>query len=61
MRYLRYFVYFMIIVIASYYTSQYLTYDKELPKVILSFFILLAIAFFMLYIEFYVIRKRKKD
>jgi len=59
MKYFRYFLYFMVIVIASYYNSQYLTQDKELPKVILSYFILLALAFFMIYLEFNVIRKKK--
>lgn len=51
----------MVIVIASYYNSQYLTQDKELPKVILSYFILLALAFSMIYLEFNVIRKKKKN
>ena len=60
MRYVRYFLYFMIFVTVSYYISMYLTYDKKPLMMGLSFFIQLAVVFSLLYFERFLIRRTKK-
>ncbi|MDI3235131.1 hypothetical protein QK289_08950 [Exiguobacterium antarcticum] len=60
MRYVRYFLYFMILVTVSYYISKYLTYDKKSLMMALSFFIQLAVMFLLLYLERFLIRHTKK-
>ncbi|MCT4780515.1 MULTISPECIES: hypothetical protein [Exiguobacterium] len=60
MRYVRYFLYFMILVTVSYYISMYLTYDKKPLMMVLSFFIKLAVVFSLLYLERFLIRRTKR-
>ncbi len=58
MKYLRYFIYFIIICIVSYLVSQYITKDKEILNVIIGFFIMLLVTFPLMYLEFIKIQKR---
>ncbi|WP_215115955.1 hypothetical protein [Exiguobacterium sp. s80] len=62
MRYLRYFVYFMLLVLVDYYMSKYVSYNKELVPMLIKSAALLITAFSLLYIEQQIKKsKRKKE
>lgn len=62
MRYLRYFVYFMLLVLVDYYMSKYISYNKELIPMLIKAAALLITAFSLLYIEQQIKKtKRKKE
>lgn len=61
MRYLRYFVYFMLLVLVDYYMSKYVSYNKELVPMLMKSSTLLATAFSVIYIEQRLRKNKKKS
>lgn len=62
MRYLRYFVYFMLLVLVDYYMSKYVSFNKELVPMLMKSAALLATSFSLIYIEQRIKKnKRKKE
>lgn len=62
MRYLRYLVYFMLLVLVDYYMSKYVSYNnKELVPMLMKSAALLATAFSLIYIEQRLRKNKKKS
>lgn len=61
MRYLRYLVYFMLLVLVDYYMSKYVSYNKELVPLLMKSAALLATAFSLIYIEQRLRKNKKKS
>ncbi|WP_214812010.1 hypothetical protein [Exiguobacterium sp. s127] len=61
MKYMRYLIYFGLIVTINYYLSMYVTVDKKLLHSLLAFVILIGVAFVLITIEYFVNRKVHKS
>lgn len=61
MKYIRYLIYFGLIVTINYYLSMYVTIDKKLLHSLLAFVILTGVAFVLITIEYVVIRNAHKS
>uniref|UniRef100_A0A0M0KD48 Uncharacterized protein n=1 Tax=Halalkalibacterium halodurans TaxID=86665 RepID=A0A0M0KD48_ALKHA len=58
MKFLRYFVYLIILSTAGYYVTKYVTYDKKLLSMVLGFILMFIISFPLLCLEFLKFRKK---
>ncbi|WP_214851608.1 hypothetical protein [Exiguobacterium sp. s193] len=61
MKYIRYVIYFGLIVTINYYLSMYVTVDKKLLHSLLAFIILISVAFLLITIEYFFNRKVHKS
>ena len=61
MKYIRYLIYFGLIVTINYYLSMYVTVDKKLLHFLLAFVILTGVAFLLITIEYFFNRKVHKS
>ncbi|ASI35266.1 hypothetical protein A0126_16975 (plasmid) [Exiguobacterium sp. N4-1P] len=61
MKYMRYLIYFGLIVTINYYLSMYVTVDKKLLHSLLAFVLLTGVAFLLITIEYFFNRKVHKS
>lgn len=58
MRYLRYLLYFIIVSVAFYYVSIFITHKKSVSGMVIGLIMMFLIAFPIVYLEFVKIQKK---